>query len=79
MSDWDEEEAKYLANREKYLENKEKEFDLQRKSQNQSEVAMQNNTEWTRPKIGVRRNYNERYQRGFYQTFPPKAAKYILI
>ena len=38
-------------------------------------IATQNNIKWTRPKIGVRRNYYERYQRGFYQTFPSKAAK----
>ena len=75
MADWDEEEAKYLANPEKYIENLGKELDLQRESQTRSEIATQNNIKWTRPKIGVRRNYYERYQRGFYQTFPSKAAK----
>ena len=67
MSDWDEEEKIYQANHEKYLENIGKELDLQRESQNQYQ--------WTRPKIEVKRNYNERYQRGFHQTFPPKAPK----
>ena len=75
MADWDEEEAKYLANPEKYIENLGKELDLQRESQTRSEIATQNNIKWTRPKIGIRRNYYERYQRGFYQTLPPKGAK----
>ena len=67
MIDWDEEEAKYLANPEKYLQNIGKELDLQREIQNQRKLA--------RPEAGVKRNYNERYQSGFYQTFPSKAAK----
>ena len=67
MTDWDEKEAKYLANPEKYIENLEKELDLQRESQ--SEIATQNHIQWTRPKIGVRRNYYERYQRSSTKPF----------
>ena len=72
MSDWDEEEAKYMADSAKYLENIEKQLDLQRESQ---KSQVENKIKWTRPKIGVRRNYYQRFQRGFHQTFPPKAAK----
>ena len=43
MADWDEEEAKYLANPEKYIENLGKKLDLQRESETRSEVATQNN------------------------------------
>ena len=67
MTYWDEKEAKYLANPEKYIENLEKELDLQRESQ--SEIATQNHIQWTRPKIGVRRNYYEKYQRGSTKPF----------
>ena len=52
MADWDEEEAKYLANPEKYLENIGKELDLQREIQNQSELATQ--IKWTRPEVAPR-------------------------
>ena len=54
MADWDEEEAKYLANPEKYIENLGKELDLQRESQTRS--------------MSDRNNYSEYDDREQHQT-----------
>ena len=75
MADWDENENAYNADPEKYLANLEVELTQQREAQNLKEATISSNPKWTRPKIGVRRDYSERYQRGFHQTFPQKAAK----
>ena len=75
MADWDENENAYNADPEKYLANLEVELTQQREAQNLREATILTNPKWTRPRIGVRRDYSERYQRGFHQTFPPKAAK----
>ena len=75
MADWDENENAYNADPEKYLANLEVELTQQREAQNLREATILTNPKWTRPRIGVRRDYSERYQRGFQQTFPPKAAK----
>ena len=75
MADWDENENAYNADPEKYLANLEVELTQQREAQNLREATISSNPKWTRPKIGVRRDYSERYQRGFHQTFPQKAAK----
>ena len=75
MSDWDEAETRYNADPEKFLASLEAEINQQRKAQNLRDATIWNdNPKWTRPKIG-KRNNSERYQRGFYQTFPPKATK----
>ena len=77
MADWDENENAYNADPEKYLANLEVELTQQREAQNLREATTLSNPKWTRPRIGVRRDryQSERYQRGFHQTFPPKAAK----
>ena len=75
MADWDENENAYNADPEKYLANLEVELTQQREAQNLREATISSNPKWTRPTIGVRRDYSERYQRGFHQTFPPKATK----
>ena len=75
MGDWDEAETRYNANPENWLALLEVELTQQREAQNlRDETIWNNNPKWTRPKIGKRTN-SERYQRGFYQTFPPKATK----
>lgn len=75
MADWDAEEARYLNNPEEYIENLGKELDEQREIQKRREAALKVKIQWIRPNIGVKRNYNERLQTGFHQSFPPKAAK----
>ena len=64
MADWDENENAYNADPEKYLANLEVELTQQREAQNLREATTLSNPKWTRPRIGVRRDYSERYQRG---------------
>ena len=75
MADWDAEEAKYSENPETYIENLGKELDQQRASQAHMQDAMRDDLKWITPRKGARRNYNERNQRGFHHTFPPKEEK----
>ena len=75
MADWEQSENEYNADPEKYLENLEAELTQQREAQKLREAAMWNIPKWTKPRIGVRRNQSERFERGFVQFFPPKAMK----
>ena len=73
MSDWEEEENKYFENPEKYMENIEKQLDLEREIRNKNQITMQ--LKCFRSEAGVKRNYEERNQRGFHLSYPPKAPK----
>ena len=76
MADWDENENAYNADPEKYLENLEAELTQQREAKNLREATILSNSRWKRPRIGVKRNYSERQQKGFHQTFLPIATKH---
>ena len=73
MADWDADEARYLNNPEEYIENLGKELNEQREIQRRRDATLKEEFQWIRPKIGVKRNYDEKLQRGFHH--PPKAAK----
>ena len=75
MADWEQSENEYNADPEKYLKNLEVELKQQREAQELREATIFSNPKWTRPRIGTRRDYSERGQRGFHQSVPLKAAK----
>ena len=77
MGDWDVEEEKYLENPGKFIEDLAKELDEERVLQEQRRAGMKNKIKWEKPRIGIRRNYSQRGQRGFHQSFPPKEVKRV--